>query len=271
MFKSASWLKKNINNENIKILDASWYLPNSDRNNFKEYNLECVPKSVFFDIDKICDQKSLLPHMIPSQKYFEKRVSKLGISKRNIIIVYCKEGIMSSPRVWWMFRYFGHKNVFVLNGGFKAWKLSNGKTVKGRQVIIKKSNYKCNRIKKEYLIKYEELIYKIKNNSATIADARPQERFLELVPEPRKNIGSGKIQNSLNLPFNIFDINGFIKSKSLLRKIFFNKIENKKLLVCSCGSGISACTLAIALAYIGRNTWTVFDGSWTEWFIKTKN
>ena len=123
MFKTASWLKKNINNKNIKIIDASWYLPNSKRDNFKEYKFSCIPKAIFFDIDKICDKNTPLPHMVPSSRYFESEVSKLGISKENIIIVYCKEGLLSSPRVWWLFKYFGHKRIFVLNGNYGIQKI----------------------------------------------------------------------------------------------------------------------------------------------------
>ncbi|MBJ58083.1 MAG: sulfurtransferase [Rickettsiales bacterium] len=271
MFKTASWLKKNIKNNNIKVIDASWYLPNSKRNNLKEYRDSCIPGAIFFDIDKICDKNSSLPHMVPDRKFFEKEVSELGINIRNIIIVYCKEGINSSPRVWWFFKYFGHKKIYVLNGGFKAWRLSNGKIVRSHQVKKQKSTYKCDRIKKKYLIKYDNLFKIIKDNDNIVMDARPKERFLELKNEPRINIGKGKIKNSISSPFDIFDINGYIKSKREIRKIFNNLVKNYTLLICSCGSGISACVIAISLHHIGKNRWTVYDGSWTEWYTKFKN
>ena len=111
MIKKASWLIKNINKKNVKIIDASWYLPNSGRNAYKEYTRQHIKKAVFFDIDKISNEKTALPHMIPSKKKFEKEVSNLGVSKKDIIIIYCKEGILSSPRVWWTFFLFGQKNV----------------------------------------------------------------------------------------------------------------------------------------------------------------
>ena len=268
MFKTASWLKKNINNKNIKIIDASWYLPNSKRDNFKEYKFSCIPKAIFFDIDKICDKNTSLPHMVPSSRYFESEVSKLGISRENIIIVYCKEGLLSSPRVWWLFKYFGHKKIFVLNGGFKAWRLSNGRISKGR-INLLKNNYKCSRLRDVYLINYNSLILKLKDISTKVIDARPRERFLELEPEPRNNIGKGKIKNSINLPFNIFDINGYIRSKNSLRKILNEVIKSNKFLICSCGSGVSACVIGIALHSIGNKNWCIYDGSWTEFFLKS--
>ena len=271
MFKTASWLKKNIKNYNIKIIDASWYLPTSSRNNLKEYRESCIPGALFFDIDKICDKNSNLPHMMPDRKFFESQVSKLGINIKNVIIVYCKEGISSSPRVWWFFRYFGHKRIYVLNGGFKAWRLSNGKIVRANKVDKKKSLYKCNRIKQYYLIKYDSLITKLENKYNIVLDARPKERFLELEDEPRINIGRGKIKNSMSAPFDIFDTNGYIKSKKEIRRIFNNLTKNYRLLICSCGSGISACVIAIYLHHVGLSRWVVYDGSWTEWYLKFKN
>ena len=116
MLISAHWLKKNIKRKNIKILDASWYLPNINRNPKKEYINKRIPKAVFFNIDDICDNSSFLPHISPSVSVFEK-ISELGLKSSDNIIIYCREGVMSSPRVWWMFKYFGHKKVYVLNGG----------------------------------------------------------------------------------------------------------------------------------------------------------
>ncbi len=271
MFKTASWLKNNLNNPNVKIIDASWYLPNSSRNNIKEYRLAHIPGAVFFDIDKICAQDCNLPHMIPDKKYFEYQVSKLGINKKNLIIVYCKEGIMSSPRVWWTFKYFGHKNIFVLNGGFRAWQLINGKIVGKKKANNKIGFYKCNRIIKKYLITYEDLVIKLESKKTKILDARPKERFLKLAPEPRENIGRGKIKNSLNFPHSLFDLRGYVRSKTSLRKTFKELLKEKGTLTCSCGSGISACVIAISLNYIGNNNWQVYDGSWTEWFINFKH
>ena len=135
MIKKASWLKKNLHKKNIKIIDASWYLPNVNRDAYKEYKNGHIENALFFDIDRICDKKTHLPHMLPSAKKFEKEISKLGINKKDIIIIYCKEGILSSPRVWWSFYLYGHKEVYVLDGGLKAWKLAGGKLTTKKTII----------------------------------------------------------------------------------------------------------------------------------------
>ena len=209
--------------------------------------------------------------MLPTQKYFEKKISNLGINSNDILVVYCKEGILSSPRVWWMFKYFGHKKVFVLNGGLKGWTLANGISKYG-PIKLKKTKYKAGRINSHYNCTYDELVEKFKKKeSLYILDARPKKRFLELEPEPRETIGRGKIEGSLSLDFSLLDSKGFLKSKKKIRNIFNDLINKNKKIVCSCGSGVSACTLALTLSYIGNHKWSVYDGSWTEWYLKTRS
>ena len=267
MIKKASWLKKNLYKKNIKIIDASWYLPNVNRNAYKEYKNGHIENALFFDIDRICDKKTHLPHMLPSAKKFEKEISKLGINKKDIIIIYCKEGILSSPRVWWSFYLYGHKEVYVLDGGLKAWKLAGGKLTT-RKTIIESAYYKCNVIKDKITDYYKLNIFlKQDNPNLTVIDARPELRFLKIEPEPRKNIGKGNIPKSINYPSTLFDIKGFLKTKTEIKKIF-SKIKKNKHIVCSCGSGVAACNIALSLNYIGKKNWSVYDGSWTEWYLK---
>ncbi len=268
MLVNGNWLKKNIKKKNIKIIDSSWYLPNSGRNAFEEYKKNHIPEAVFFDIDKISDKKTKLPHMMPNFKFFEKEINKLGIKNSDTIVVYCQEGILSSPRVWWTFLYFGHKNIFVLNGGLNAWKRVGGKIVSGNYKP-RLSNYKCHKINKNLIIKYKNLtkLVKDKHNNYLILDARPEARFLGIEGEPRENIGKGNISNSKNLPFNTIELNGYLKNKSEIRAIFKSKSAYKKNLIFSCGSGVAACNLAIAKNLIGSKKWSVYDGSWTEWFL----
>ena len=251
MIKKASWLKKNLHKKNIKIIDASWYLPNVNRDAYKEYKNGHIENALFFDIDRICDKKTYLPHMLPSVKNFEKEISKLGINKKDIIIIYCKEGILSSPRVWWSFYLYGHKEVYVLDGGLKAWKLAGGKLT-AKKTKIKSANYKCNVIK-DKIIDYYKLntFLKQDNPNLTVIDARPESRFLKIEPEPRKNIGKGNIPKSINYPSTLFDIKGFLKTKTEIKKIF-SKIKKNKHIVCSCGSGVAACNIALSLNYIGK-------------------
>ena len=271
MFVNAHWLKKNLHNKNVKVIDSSWYLPNSKRNALKEYFYSHIPRAVFFDIDKICCRNTHLPHMLPNKKLFEYEVSKLGICDKDMIIVYCKDGIKSSPRVWWTFKYFGHKNIFILNGGFKAWKLVNGKHQK--TITKKKVTYfKVKKVKNSIEISYEKLKEIIDiNKNYLILDGRPLKRFSGEEPEPRKNIGKGIIPGSLNIPHEDLQINGFIKFKTALKKIFHKINISDKTIICTCGSGVNACNIAVALYVIGNRNYLVFDGSWTEWFLKTKS
>ena len=271
MLVSAHWLKKNIKRKNVKVLDASWYLPNVDRDPKKEYKSKRIPKSVFFDIDDICDTSSNLPHMLPSASVFENKVSDLGIKSDDILVVYSREGVLSSPRVWWMFKYFGHKKVFILNGGFKAWAFANGKIMSGLEKITQ-TKYKVGRLKKKINVTFEELSYiKKQNNNYSILDARPARRFLKLDPEPRKNIGKGNIEGSKNLEASILELNGFFIAKSKVRNILKKVISKNNKVICTCGSGISACSIAFSLSFIGNLNWSVYDGSWAEWYLRTKS
>ena len=270
MLVSAHWLKKNIKKNGIKVLDASWYLPNMNRSPKKEYVKSRIPKAVFFDIDDVCDKNSNLPHMLPNKNIFEYKVSNLGIKSDDTLIVYCKEGVLSSPRAWWMFKYFGHKKVFILNGGLKAWRYVGGKTKSGPEKIIK-TKYKVGRIKNKLKVTYKDILHlKKQKKKFSILDARSKNRFLKLEPEPRKNIGRGNIEGSDNLEFSNLEINGFFKTKSAMKNIFKKVIKNNKV-ICTCGSGISACTVAFSLDLNGKFNWSVYDGSWTEWYLKTKN
>ena len=271
MLVSAHWLKKNLRKEKIKLLDASWYLPNINRNPKKEFMKKRIPKAVFFDIDDICDNRSFLPHMLPSTSVFEKKISELGIKSSDNIIIYCREGVMSSPRVWWMFKYFGHKKVFILNGGLRAWTLANGKISYGPENITK-TKYKVGKVKSRLNLTYEKILYlKKKKEKINIIDARPNRRFLKLDPEPRKNIGRGIIEGSNSLEASSLELNGFFRTKKVVRGIFNKVINNNNKIICTCGSGISACSLAFSLSLIGKFNWSVYDGSWTEWYLKTKS
>ena len=269
MIKNAHWLKKRIRGKNFKVLDATWYLPNLKKYGYEDFKRAHIPGAIFFDIDKISDHKSSYPHMLPKKKDFERMVSGFGICNTDTIVIYCKTGILSSPRVWWTFRYFGHKNVYILNGGLKAWKLANG-SLETKEKNHTKTYFKCRKIKDKLLTSYKDLKnYHISNNlSHLIIDCRPKNRFKALEDEPRANIGRGHIPNSLNYPFNIFDHNGYLRSKTQLKVLLKNVLLKKKEIICSCGSGISACNLALSLSHIGYKNWSVYDGSWTEWFIK---
>ena len=196
---STEWLNKNLNN--VKILDASWHLPNINRNSFEEYKTDHIVNSIFFDIDKYSNQRTNLPHMLPSKDDWEIIISNLGIKNNDHVIVYDNSDVFSSCRVWYTFLYFGHdpELISVLNGNFKKWKREKLPTSK-EIISFKKSIYKA-REELSLVISKDQVNKNIVNKKFQLIDARGNQRFLGLQPEPRKELKSGNIKGSINLPF----------------------------------------------------------------------
>ena len=264
------WLINKYSNkgwkDSIVLLDGSWYLPNLKREPFKEYTESSIPFARFFDIDTVCDQNSNLPHTIPNTNQFENSVNKLGIKNSDHIVIYSKEGIGTSPRVWWLFKIFGHNKISILNGGIKSWIDEGGKITKGKIEKFSNINYKAN-YNSAHFCNLSEIQEVTKNNACQIIDARSKGRFDGILPEPRKNIRSGHITGSQNLPYqDLMDNNGYLLGSKKL-KILLSKrnINTNESIISTCGSGVSACVLAFALELIGKQDWKVYDGSWTEW------
>ena len=261
-----------IGDSKIKILDCRWYLNNlrKGRNSFHEQH---IPGAIFIDIENFSNQQSSLPHMLPTKLFFEQKMSKLGISHQDEIIIYDQDGFFCSTRIWLMFKYFGHEKVLILNGGFKAWKRKKYKTEKTIKKF-NKTNYKSKKLK-QFIINKKKLEFFVDNKQYTVIDARPKMRFEGRISEPRKNVKKGNILNSINIPFNLISTKlGKLKKSSSLKKIFYKnyKLENQKI-ICLCGSGITACNIMFALNFI-EHTKKVFlyDGSWSEWGkIEKKN
>jgi len=263
---SSDWLENNINK--VKLIDCSWHMPNVKRNGYEEYIKEHIPGSIFFDLDKYSDTNTDLPHMLPSLTNWEKIISNLGINNNDRIIIYDNSDVLSSCRCWYNFIYFGHNPnlVSVLDGGLKKWNLE-GKAVKNKITKIEKSNYKGQENKN--LVKNKNQINSNINLSEFfVIDARSKERFEGKLPDPRKNVRSGSIPKSLCLPFKeIINKDNTFKKKDEISKIFNQIIGVKhKNLVFSCGSGVTACVLALAYSLV-NNTYspTIYDGSWAEY------
>ena len=264
---NTDWLLENLNN--VKIIDSSWHLPNQKRNAEKEYSNEHISNSIFFDIDKNSDQKTDLPHMLPSVKKWEDIVSNLGISNDDNIIIYDNSDVISSCRCWFTFIYFGHDPslISVLNGGLKKWK-QEGKPTVNSVTKVNQSRYKAKENKRMVKSKIE-IDKNIKLKNFKVIDARNLDRFEGKVPEPRSNVRSGSIEGSTCLPFNqiINKNDNTFKNRDDLIKIF-NKIFNTQHnnIVFSCGSGITASVLALAYSLINtKYTPTIYDGSWSEY------
>ena len=263
---STVWLENNINK--VKLIDCSWHMPNVKRNAYEEYLKEHIPGAIFFDLDKYSATNTDLPHMLPSLNNWEKIVSNLGITNNDKIIIYDNSDVLSACRCWYNFIYFGHdpQLISVLDGGLKKWKAEN-KEVNNNISKINKSKYVGKEDKK--LVKnINQINSNIKLNEFFLIDARSKERFDGIVPDPRKNVRSGSIPNSLCLPFKeIINEDNSFKKKDEISKIFNQIVDLKHSnIVFSCGSGVTACVLALAYSLV-NNTYspTIYDGSWAEY------
>ena len=264
---STEWLDNN--HSEVKIIDASWHMPNTNRNACEEYKKEHIKNAIFFDIDKFSNKKTELPHMLPNEEEWRKIVSNLGITNEDRIIVYDNSDVISSCRCWYTFIFFGHKPnlISVLNGGFLKWKKENRET-SDKVSNYKKKNYRAKKIPQ--LVKSKEEIDKnILEKKFQVVDARSKNRFLGLEKEPRLGVRSGSIQNSYCLPFGEL-INPkdktFIENNLIKEKFINIGINNEKNIVFSCGSGITAAVLGLAYSIINdKYLPAIYDGSWAEY------
>jgi thiosulfate/3-mercaptopyruvate sulfurtransferase len=261
------WLEKNLNH--VKIIDCSWHMPQTKRNGFNEYKIQHIPKTIFFDLDLNSKKNTKLPHMLIDLISWKEIVSKMGINKNDEIIIYDNSDVVSACRCWFNFIYFGHdpKLVHVLNGGFKKWIFEKRK-VTNDLPDIKISNYQC--LEKKDLVKNKDLVEQnVEDQKFKLIDARSKQRFEGKVPEPRKGLRSGNIKNSFCIPFNeCLNKNKTFKSKEDLQNIFMTCLNNinEKNIVFSCGSGVTACVLALAYSLINdKYLPCIYDGSWAEY------
>ena len=265
---STDWLEKNI--DKVKILDASWHLPNSDRNAEEEYNSIHIKNSIFFDIDKHSNQNSTLPHMLPSKNDWENIVSNLGIKNSDHVIVYDNSEVFSACRVWYTFIYFGHDPnlISVLDGNFSKWLNEKKPTSKDTFKIVT-SEYKAVE-DTSLVINKDQVDENIKSKKFQLIDARGEKRFLGLQPEPREGLRSGHVEGSINLPFQLLINNDrTLKKVDELKRIFENKkIDIKKDKAFLCGSSITSAILGLANSLITDKKPKLYDGSWAEYGLK---
>tara|TARA_B100000795_G_scaffold269877_1_gene260855 strand:- start:248 stop:1096 length:849 start_codon:yes stop_codon:yes gene_type:complete len=262
---SVDWLKSNLGNENLIILDCTISKVTSQKKSSKTNNKKQIKGAVFFDIKNVfSDKKAAFPNTILSSIDFEIKARDIGISKDSIIVVYDSLGIYSSPRVWWMFQLMGFENIAVLDGGFPEWKSKEYPTEDSQNHSYKPGDFAVNYQKNK--IKFtNDVFLAIKNETILIADARSKGRFYATEIEPRTEVKGGHIPNSISMPYSEIIENGMLKSKKDL-KIFFNKINpKKKEFIFSCGTGITASVLALGAEVSGIKNHAVYDGSWTEW------
>ena len=264
---STEWLNKN--HSKVKIIDASWHMPNTKRIAYAEYKEQHIKNAIFFDIDKFSDKKTELPHMLPDENEWEKIISNLGISNEDRIVVYDNSDVISSCRCWYSFIFFGHDPnlISVLDGGLIKWKKEN-REITDKIPNYEKKTYKAKKIAN--LVKTKDEIDKnILEKKFKVVDARNKNRFLGLEKEPRPGIKSGSIKDSHCLPFSelINPDNRTFLDKNLIKEKFKQiRIDKENNVVFSCGSGITAAVLSLAYSLINDNYLpTVYDGSWAEY------
>lgn len=252
------------NDEKLKILDSSWYLPSEGIDTQSEYAKQHIPSAAFFHIDSICDQQSDLPHMLPSADDFAAAVGQLGVSNDSNIVVYDSAGLFSAARVWWMFKVFGHDSVRVLNGGLPAW-IESGGMLSNKPEVAPTASYKAT-LNATMVANKTDLIENCSTHAHLVLDARPTPRFLGQAPEPRPGLPSGHMPQSKSLPVSQIVENGYLKTAEQLRNIFSSiNVDATESIITSCGSGVTAAIITLALAEAGYGMHSLYDGSWAEW------
>ena len=262
---STDWLEQHLEAPDIRILDSSWYFPQEKRNAEQEF-LEChIPGASFFDIDKIKDNDSDLPHMLPPSEMFNSTVRKLGIGDGHKVVIYDGLGMRSAARLWWMFKVFGYSDVVVLDGGFPKWVKENRSTTV--DLTEKEIRHLTIYEDKSIVADRDDVLRATKLNHCSIIDARSEGRFMGTAPEPRSGLRSGSIENSINVPYETLLNEDFtFKKKREILDIFSKKgVVFNNYIITTCGSGVTAAVLYLALDEIGCSKISLYDGSWAEW------
>jgi len=262
---STDWLAAHLANPDLRVLDASWYLPAMQRNAKAEYDAAHIPGARFFDIDEISDQRSELPHMAPPSEKFISRMRAMGVGDGHQVVVYDGAGLMSAARVWWLFRLMGKTDVAVLDGGFPKWQ-AEGRPVEDMPPMVRDRHMTVQR--QAGLVKdVTQVAASTKLGDATIIDARSAARFRGEAAEPRPGLRSGHIPGSRNLPYTeMLNADGTMKPVAALRMAFEAAgVDLDKPAITTCGSGVTAAVLSLALERLGHRDHALYDGSWAEW------
>lgn len=260
----ADWLEKRLGTPGLSIVDASWYLPAQKRDAKAEYEAAHVPGAIFFDQDAVVAPGSKLPHTLPDPATFARHVGSMGISADDTIVVYDGPGMFSAPRVWWMFRVMGVFQVYVLDGGLDGWKAG------GRPVTAEPTKVAPNVFHVDFdasrVASLDDMKKVIADGDSQVADARSPGRFTGEEPEPRAGVRGGHMPGARNLPASSLSMDGKLLPPDELKKQFEKAgIDLSKPVVTSCGSGITAAVITLALETLGHSANRLYDGSWTEW------
>ena len=262
---TTGWLAAHLGKRNVRVVDGSWHMPHLRRDPRAEFAQAHIPGAVFFDIDAIADTRSPLPHMLPDARTFAARVGALGIGRRDRVVVYDTRGVVSAARVWWTFRAFGHDAVAVLDGGLPKWR-AEGRAVASGLAAPRVRTFTA-RLRKRLVRDLAQIRANIKTRREQVLDARSHGRFTATEPEPRPGLRGGHIPGSLNLPYDqLYRPDGTLLRRDDLGAAFAKAgIDLTKPVATTCGSGVTAAVLALALHLVGHDRVSLYDGSWTEW------
>ena len=264
---SPAWLNERLGAPDIRVIDATWFMPSDPRDAKALYAERRIPGAIFFDIDEIADTSSDLPHMLPSPEKFASRMKKAGVGDGARVVIYDNHGLMSAARVWWTFRVFGHEDVAVLDGGFPAWQAAGYEIETGAPPPRTERHF-TPRVRNDLVRGLADVQRAIDGGNRTpILDARAAPRFKGEAAEPRAGLRSGHMPGALNVPFgSLLNPDSTMKSANELKQLFEAAgLQGNAAPICSCGSGITAAVIALALARTGRWDAAVYDGSWAEW------
>jgi len=262
---STAWLAERLGADDLIVVDASWWMPAEQRSGRSEYLDAHIPGAVFFDIDAIADHSVDLPHMLPTPALFADAVGRLGLRRDATIVTYDSFGIRAAARVWWTLRVMGFDNVSVLDGGLKAWRAEK-RPIEGGEVVLPATTVEPD-FRAALVRDVEDVRRLIGTGATTLVDARGAARFRGDAPEPRAGLRSGHMPGAHNVPFDgLLSVDGRMKSASDLTTVFEQAaVDLDAPIVATCGSGVTASVVALALARLGRLDIAVYDGSWTEW------
>ncbi|SEP06267.1 thiosulfate/3-mercaptopyruvate sulfurtransferase [Salinihabitans flavidus] len=262
---STEWLARHLKDPDLRILDASWYLPDAARDPRAEYEAAHIPGARFFDIDEISDLRSDLPHMVPPVEKFMSRMRAMGVGDGHQVVVYDGAGIFSAARVWWLFRLMGQMDVAVLDGGFPKWQ-AEGRPVEDMPPIIRDRHMTVRR--QNHMVRdVTQVSSASKLGDHEIIDARSAGRFRGEEPEPREGLRAGHIPGSKNVHYaSLFNEDSTMKDANALRSTFEAAgVDLSKPAITTCGSGVTAAILSLAMERLGKSDHALYDGSWTEW------
>jgi thiosulfate/3-mercaptopyruvate sulfurtransferase len=263
---STAWLAEHLSDPGIRVVDGSSFLPNVPRDAHAEYKAKHIPGAVLVDIEEVSDKASPLPHMLPKAADFAAMMGARGISNAHKVVVYDSQGLRTSPRIWWMFRVFGHDNVAVLDGGLPKWEAEGGPLESG-EAKPKPATFKA-AFRPALVRGVGQMLANQKKRAELVVDARPAARFAGTAPEPRPGIPSGHMPGSVNMPVELvvdMKTGCVLPAEAIAANFDRLGIPVGKPVVTTCGSGVAACTISLGLFLLGHKDAPVYDGSWSEW------